>query len=211
MFPDGTTRIRRYDDLEFRAVVYRSPVHRHRSKVLVRVAQLPTRDRLGQEEHPSFASDRSRHQPRMPPSHLPHPVRGPTQLETRARSGPWWKPLPSRPGVPCASCNGCKGLSQRRRAVRRSESPRLCRREGCPSAPPVAWAQSCDRRPPGHREPHPLRPGEPTADHPVPLVLGGEPLPARPGELCASCNARKGLSQRRRRRPTPTQYPPSRL
>ena len=33
----------------------------------------------------------------------------------------------------------------------------------------------------------------------VPLVLGGEPLPARPGVLCSSCNARKGLSQRRRR------------
>jgi len=27
---------------------------------------------------------------------------------------------------------------------------------------------------------------------------GGEPLPARPGVLCASCNARKGLNQRRR-------------
>jgi len=42
------------------------------------------------------------------------------------------------------------------------------------------------------------RPGELAADHPVPLILGGEPLPARPGVLCASCNARKGLSQRRR-------------
>jgi hypothetical protein len=31
-----------------------------------------------------------------------------------------------------------------------------------------------------------------------PLVLVGEPLPARPGVLCSSCNARKGLSQRRR-------------
>jgi hypothetical protein len=49
-----------------------------------------------------------------------------------------------------------------------------------------------------HREPHPVRAGELAADHPVPLVLGGEPLPARPGVLCASCNARKGLSQRRR-------------
>ena len=49
-----------------------------------------------------------------------------------------------------------------------------------------------------HRDPHPVRPGELTADHPVPLVLGGEPLPARPGVLCPSCNARKGLSQRRR-------------
>ena len=49
-----------------------------------------------------------------------------------------------------------------------------------------------------HREPHPVRPGELAADHPVPLVLGGEPLPARSGVLCASCNARKGLSQRRR-------------
>ena len=49
-----------------------------------------------------------------------------------------------------------------------------------------------------HRQPHPVRPGELAADHPVPLVLGGEPLPARPGVLCASCNARKGLSQRRR-------------
>ena len=49
-----------------------------------------------------------------------------------------------------------------------------------------------------HREAHPVRPGELAADHPVPLVLGGEPLPARPGVLCASCNARKGLSQRRR-------------
>jgi hypothetical protein len=36
------------------------------------------------------------------------------------------------------------------------------------------------------------------ADHPVPLAFGGEPLPARPGVLCASCNARKGLSHRRR-------------
>jgi hypothetical protein len=49
-----------------------------------------------------------------------------------------------------------------------------------------------------HREPHPVRPGELAADHPVPLVLGGDPLPARPGVLCASCTARKGLSQRRR-------------
>ena len=49
-----------------------------------------------------------------------------------------------------------------------------------------------------HRPPHPVGPGELAADHPVPLVLGGEPLPARPGVLCASCNARKGLSQRRR-------------
>ena len=48
------------------------------------------------------------------------------------------------------------------------------------------------------REPHPVRPGELAADHPVPLVLGGEPPPKRPGVLCASCNARKGLSQRRR-------------
>jgi hypothetical protein len=40
--------------------------------------------------------------------------------------------------------------------------------------------------------------GDLAADHPVPLVLGREPLPARPGVLCASCNARKGLSQRRR-------------
>jgi hypothetical protein len=50
----------------------------------------------------------------------------------------------------------------------------------------------------GPRAPHPVRPGELAADHPVPLVLGGEPLPARPGVLCASCNARKGLSERRR-------------
>ncbi len=49
-----------------------------------------------------------------------------------------------------------------------------------------------------HRDPHQVRPGELAADHPVPLVLGGEPLPAQPGVLCASCNARKGLSQRRR-------------
>jgi hypothetical protein len=32
----------------------------------------------------------------------------------------------------------------------------------------------------------------------VPLTLDGEPLPRRPGVICASCNARKGLSQRRR-------------
>ena len=50
------------------------------------------------------------------------------------------------------------------------------------------------RCPGWHREPHPVRPGGLAADHPVPLVLGGEPLPARPGVLCASCNARKGLS-----------------
>jgi len=42
----------------------------------------------------------------------------------------------------------------------------------------------------------------------VPLVLGGEPLPVRPGVLCSSCNARKGSSHPRRcvaprgRRPT---------
>ena len=34
--------------------------------------------------------------------------------------------------------------------------------------------------------------------HPVPLVLEGEPLPVRPGLLCASSNTRKGLSQRPR-------------
>jgi hypothetical protein len=49
-----------------------------------------------------------------------------------------------------------------------------------------------------HRPAHPVRPGQLAADHPVPLVLGGEPLPGRLGALCASCNARKGLSQRRR-------------
>jgi hypothetical protein len=49
-----------------------------------------------------------------------------------------------------------------------------------------------------HRPPHPVRPGDLAADHPEPLVLGGELLPARPGVLCPSCNARKGLSQRRR-------------
>jgi hypothetical protein len=43
-----------------------------------------------------------------------------------------------------------------------------------------------------------VRPGDLAADHPEPLVLGGEALPARPGVLCASCNARKGLGQRRR-------------
>ena len=49
-----------------------------------------------------------------------------------------------------------------------------------------------------HREAHPVKPGDLAADHRVPLVLGGEPLPARPGVLCGGCNARKGLSQRRR-------------
>jgi hypothetical protein len=44
---------------------------------------------------------------------------------------------------------------------------------------------------------HAARSGSLAADHPVPLVLGGEPLPAHPGVLCASCNARKGPSQRR--------------
>jgi hypothetical protein len=43
-----------------------------------------------------------------------------------------------------------------------------------------------------------VRPGELAADHPEPLVLGGEPLPERPGMLCSSCNSRKGLGQRRR-------------
>jgi hypothetical protein len=43
-----------------------------------------------------------------------------------------------------------------------------------------------------------VRPGDLAADHPEPLVLGGEPLAAEPGVLCSSCNARKGLSQRRR-------------
>jgi hypothetical protein len=32
----------------------------------------------------------------------------------------------------------------------------------------------------------------------VPLVLGGEPLPAQPGVLCSSCNAREGMGPRRR-------------
>jgi hypothetical protein len=36
------------------------------------------------------------------------------------------------------------------------------------------------------------------ADHPGPLVLAGEPMPAQPGALCSGGNARKGLSQRRR-------------
>jgi hypothetical protein len=52
--------------------------------------------------------------------------------------------------------------------------------------------------PGGHHEPHTVRPGELAADHPEALVLGGEPLPAQPGVLCLSCNARKGLSERRR-------------
>jgi hypothetical protein len=37
-----------------------------------------------------------------------------------------------------------------------------------------------------------VRPNKLAADHPEPPILGGEPLPARPGVLCASCNARKG-------------------
>ena len=49
-----------------------------------------------------------------------------------------------------------------------------------------------------HHPAHPVRSGDLAADHPEPLVLGGEPLPAHPGVLCSSCNARKGLSQRRR-------------
>jgi hypothetical protein len=53
-------------------------------------------------------------------------------------------------------------------------------------------------RPGWHREEHPVRPGELAADHQVLLVLGDEPLPARPDVLCSSCDARKGLSQRRR-------------
>jgi hypothetical protein len=44
----------------------------------------------------------------------------------------------------------------------------------------------------------PGAPGELAADHLVPLVLGGEPLPAQPGGFCLGCNARKGLRQRRR-------------
>jgi hypothetical protein len=44
-----------------------------------------------------------------------------------------------------------------------------------------------------------VRPGDLAADHPEPIVLGGEPPPERPGVLFSSCNARMGLSQRRRR------------
>ena len=52
---------------------------------------------------------------------------------------------------------------------------------------------------PGWRRPeHLVNRGELHADHDVPLALGGDPLPAQPGVLCPSCNARKGLSQRRR-------------
>jgi hypothetical protein len=40
---------------------------------------------------------------------------------------------------------------------------------------------------------HPVRPGELAADHPVPLVLGGELLPARPDVLCASCKRSQGV------------------
>ena len=49
-----------------------------------------------------------------------------------------------------------------------------------------------------HHPAHAVQPGELAADHPEPLVLGGEPRPAQPGVICSSCNARKGLSQRRR-------------
>lgn len=42
----------------------------------------------------------------------------------------------------------------------------------------------------------PAQRGNLTADHPEPLGLDGEPLPARPGALCSTCMARKGLSQR---------------
>jgi hypothetical protein len=38
----------------------------------------------------------------------------------------------------------------------------------------------------------PVRPGELAADHPEPLVLGGEPLPVRPGVLGSGCNGREG-------------------
>ena len=47
------------------------------------------------------------------------------------------------------------------------------------------------------RRRHPSR--QLAADHVVPLVLGGAPLDrANVSVLCASCNARKGLSERRR-------------
>lgn len=48
------------------------------------------------------------------------------------------------------------------------------------------------------RAAHSVKPRQLAADHPVPLALGGEPLPVNAGVLCRSCNARKGLSQRRR-------------
>ena len=38
----------------------------------------------------------------------------------------------------------------------------------------------------------------PPRANPAPLVLRCEQLPARLGVLCAACNARKGLSRRRR-------------
>ena len=44
---------------------------------------------------------------------------------------------------------------------------------------------------PGYRrEPHPVSPGQLTADHVVPLTEGGRGGPLAP--LCLSCNARKG-------------------
>ena len=81
---------------------------------------------------------------------------------------------------------------------------RPCRPADLRLAPPgatevEAWVAVHGWTCPGwHREPHPVRPGDLAADHPEPLVLGGEPLPREPGVLCSSCNARKGLSQRRR-------------
>ena len=43
-----------------------------------------------------------------------------------------------------------------------------------------------------HGPSYPVPLGELAADHPVPLVLGGEPLPARPDVLCSSCKRGRG-------------------
>jgi len=99
---------------------------------------------------------------------------------------------------------GSVGGRPRRRRTHRCRKARPC---GCPTGPRRRLAKrtvvehvarhgwTC---PGWHREPHSGRPGVLAADHPVPLVLGGGPLPAEPGGLCSSCNARRALSQRRR-------------
>lgn len=46
------------------------------------------------------------------------------------------------------------------------------------------------------REPHPST--DLTADHGIPLAVGGDPLPAQVTILCRGCNGRKGTTLRRR-------------
>jgi hypothetical protein len=117
----------------------------------------------------------------------------------------------TEPGMPCpnptTSANGFCPLHEQRPGF----GGRFRRTSPNPVHPSYAWRKLAKRTveawvathgwtcPGWRRTSHPVTPGQLAAAHPVGLAMGGEALPTRVGVLCPPCNARQGLSERRRR------------